>query len=79
MFKQLERHSWTKEEIKKLTTLWDTHSLDELSKAFKLDKKQVQYMANTIRAAGYKLQPKRRNAYLRTLITEALGLPKSRK
>jgi len=76
MSQKLQRHSWTKEEIKKLVKVWDTHTIDEVAQELKLDRQQVQYMVNEIRKAGVPLAKKHRKGYLQNLIKEALNIKK---
>jgi len=68
------KHQWTKDEIKMLTKVWDSMSLDQLAKEFNLEKTQVSYMANEIRKLFPKLcLKKHRKGEVMALIKEALG------
>lgn len=69
-------HMWTKDEIKKIFEIWESSTIDEVAEELGIERIQVQYMANQIRAAGYELAKKHRKGYLSSLIKEALGEPR---
>lgn len=71
---KLERHRWTKEEIKKVATLWDTQTPEEVADVLRVDVRQLKYIVVNIRKAGYVLAKKRRSGILHNLIREALNI-----
>lgn len=67
------RHSWTKDEVKRIVSLWDQKNPDELANDLNISKLQLMYMVGLIRKNGYKLTRKRKNGTLSILIKEALS------
>ena len=73
------RHSWTKDEIKSLVSLWETKTVDEIAEELKLQRQQITYMAGRIRHNGFKLTRHHRDGVTALLVKEAmkeLGLKK---
>lgn len=70
---------WTKEEIRRMVDLWETKTLEEVAEEMGVKTSRITYMAHQIRKAGYPLAMKRRTGYIRTLISEALGLKAEKK
>lgn len=72
--KVTKRHSWTKEDIKKIVKLWENNTTEEIADEIGIDKSQVYYIAYEIRKIYPKLvQRKSIRGRLRNLITETLG------
>ncbi len=63
-------YAWTKENILKLTTLWNQKNLEEIAEEMDLEPKQVQYMAHVLRAKGVKIPKKRKTKIFQILIDE---------
>lgn len=52
-------HLWTKDEIRMLYTIWNEHSVEEVSTMLGIDKAKISYMATLMRKQGFPLQKKR--------------------
>lgn len=65
-------HMWTKQEIKKILSLWDSSTPEELAESFNVKKTQLMYIILKMRQAGIKLAKKHKNGYLSNLIQEVL-------
>ena len=70
MKKKAASHMWTKEEIKLLYTLWDKMSMEEMCNELGLEPKNITYMAAQMRANGFKLQRKRKNGRLMSMLQD---------
>ncbi len=67
-----QRITWTQDQIKKLSRLWNDKSSEEIANELGVERKQVIYMAYQIRKAGFELTRKRKRGELRSLIVESL-------
>jgi hypothetical protein len=68
-----KRHQFTKEEIRKVLTLWETKSLADIAIALNLTEFQVQYIAGQIRKVDPTILPRKKKAnVLQGLIREIL-------
>ena len=65
---------WTKEEIKQVTTLWETSTMKQMLETLNVTYTQLAYIVKEIRKAGYNLPRKRANGNIQTLIKDALNL-----
>lgn len=65
-------HEWTKDEIKKVISLWTSKSLKEIGTDVGVNAQQVAYIAGQIRKSGFNLQKKTIKGNLRSLIGEAI-------
>ena len=63
---------WTKSEIKSVSTLWETHTTQEIADELGRTNSQVTQMAQKMREAGVNLPKKHRAAYISNLINEFL-------
>lgn len=68
----LERHIWTKDQIKTIIKLWDTETPESLADELGVHKDQLMYMVHLIRVKGLKLIRKRRNGTMSLLVEEAI-------
>lgn len=68
------RHSWTIDEIKKVTTLWETSNPEAIAGELNISIPQLNYIAKRIRVHYPNLvNKKRRIGELDSLIKSALG------
>jgi hypothetical protein len=68
---------WTKEEIKRIYTLWDSKTINEIMKEMDLRRDQLNYMVCHMRKAGFVMHGKHKKGYVQNLIKECkldLGL-----
>jgi len=63
---------WTKNDIKKVLTLWDSHTIAEMCEILDRKKGQIMYMATEIRKSGHPLTKKMSRHTLRGLIKVAI-------
>lgn len=70
--RQREYQLWTKQEIKKLIELWNTHTIAELCKEIDRNRNQIIYMACQIRKSGYPLSRKSTLRVYNGLVKEAI-------
>jgi biotin operon repressor len=66
----MKKKTWTMEDLDKMTKLWDTKTSEELAKDLHCKQSAVISMAIKLRKAGIKLQRKRMNGYIDTLIKD---------
>lgn len=66
------KHSWTKEDIKKIIKLWSSKTTKDLADEIGVSTGQIGYIAMNIRKSGYKLPRKTVKGQLRTLIGEVI-------
>jgi len=70
---RLKNHQFTKAEIKKVISMWDKKTKEQIADELNINEQQVNYIAMQIRKAGYKLTKKHKVGYLRNLITEVIN------
>ncbi len=63
-------HQWTKEDIKKVATLWDTNTTAEIKEQLGISTNQLTYIVGEMRKNGFTLPKKHKNGYIRALIEE---------
>lgn len=63
-------HMWTKNEVKKLYTIWDTTSMEDVCEELGIDAGQVRYMVAQMRKQGFPLQKKRKIGQTMTMLKE---------
>lgn len=71
--REMNNHMWTKENVKKLFSLWDTHTMAQISSEMGLEQKQVNYMAHNLRQKGFPLAKKHVVGQLQALLDEVAG------
>jgi biotin operon repressor len=79
--KYVAKHMWTKDEIKKLVSLWEDCTKEEVADELNMSITQLSSMVRRIRLAGYHLTKKSNRGDIHLLIDEAfgdLGLSKSK-
>lgn len=62
--------NWTKDEVRKLLTLWDKHTIEELEEKMGRGKNTLTAMAKKLRDVGFEVARKRRAHYTHTLLLE---------
>lgn len=70
MNNRVQRHQYTKNEIRQIANLWETESIQDIAESLHLERKHVQYVANQIRKAGYPLAKKHKNGVMQSLIKQ---------
>lgn len=68
--KKQANHMWTKEEIKKLYTLWNELSMEEMCEELGLEPKNIRYMVSQMRKNGFNLQKKKKNGRLMSMLQD---------
>ena len=63
-------HLWTKEEVKRLYTLWDKINMEEMCEELGLEAKNIRYMATQMRKNGFNLQRKKKNGRLMSMLQD---------
>lgn len=66
------RYTWTKESLKSVINLWESKTLDEISKELGVNIQNVIYIASRIRKAGYDLPRKKKRGTVDLLIKEVI-------
>ncbi len=63
-------HQWTKDQIKKVLKMWESHTAQEIAEEIGVSKEKITGIANVLRKKGFKLSKKRQNGYFQILIDE---------
>ncbi len=61
---------WTKEEMRKVIKMWDTATVEEISKELRREKSSIQGMVGKMRKSGIEIARKHRGGYINNLIKE---------
>lgn len=77
--KYKQNHMWTKEDIKKLVTIWDDCTKQEVADEMNLTPVQVGSMVRRIRLAGYPLARKTSKGTMNLMIDEVFDELKIKK
>lgn len=65
-----KHHMWTKDEIKKVTKLWESNSVETLAEEMGVKPNQLYGLIVQMRKAGFNLIKKHRKGYLLSLLKE---------
>jgi biotin operon repressor len=63
-------HMWTKADIKKVATLWETSTITEIATAIGINRPQLMYMLRQMRNAGFDIPKKHKTGYIQILLEE---------
>lgn len=81
--KTKKSHQWTKDELRTLINLWESHSIEDIAGELSLQESQIKNQVITLRKSGFPLTKKRvvgyKQAMLRDLFTEMYGSVKIKK
>lgn len=66
----MHNFQWTKDNLRKLLSLWETKTPDEIAIKLGTDRKKINYMAYELRKAGFNIPTKRTNGQLKKMILE---------
>lgn len=67
---RVSSHMWTKEEIRKVATLWESSTISELEDELGLVKNRIMYIVKKMRDAGFDLPRKKKHGYIDSLLKE---------
>jgi hypothetical protein len=67
------RHMWTKNEVKKVQSMWNTSTKEEICEELNLESHQIMYIVNAMRKAGFDLPKKHKKGQLQNLLREILA------
>jgi hypothetical protein len=81
MKKQTTRSNkmWTKQEVLLLEKLWDTKTAEDIATELERPVSSIKNMAMQMKKAGFQLTTKRKNNYLRAMLSEILDDRKKKK
>lgn len=65
-----DAHMWTKADIKKVATLWEKSTVEEICEELGLRKDQLTYIIMHMRKAGFDLPRKHKIGYIQNLLRE---------
>jgi len=63
-------HMWTKAEIRKVLTLWEAKSIEDLAKELDVNPQQITYIVAVLRKEGFDLPKKKRPSVINNLLLE---------
>lgn len=66
------RHMWTKDEIKRLLSIWEDSTLSEICEEMGLDQKQIGCLRYDLKQCGYTLTRKKAYGERRLMCAEVL-------
>ncbi len=61
---------WTKDEMRTLFNLWESHSTEEIADVLGRNREAISYMAKKLRQHGLKIAKKKRVGVIQSLIKE---------
>lgn len=80
MAKKLAKsHMWTKDQVKRIATVWENKNVEDIAEELGVNRKQVMYMVGQMRKAGFKLARKHKKSYLHVMLTDVLTELKTKK